>query len=229
MTNFFEQLQAETETSRDDFLSIPVVQQGAKGAINLATYTTFLEQAYHHVKHTVPLLMACGSKLSGEYEWLREAIGHYIEEEMGHQEWILNDLRACGVDAEKVRNGKPHPSTEIMVAYAYDIIHRNNPVGFFGMVLVLEGMSILLASNAADSIQSSLELPDSAFSYLSSHGALDISHMEFFTGLMNRLEKKVDKDAVIHSANVIYHLYGNIFRNLPFDVQKNIIKEVSHV
>lgn len=229
MAEFFEQLQIETEAARNDFLSIPVVQHGAGGDINLETYSAFLTQAYHHVKHTVPLLMACGSRLSAEYEWLREAIARYIEEEMGHQEWILDDLRACGVDAAKIENGKPHHTTEIMVAYAYDTINRNNPVGFFGMVLVLEGMSVLLASNAARTIQTSLDLPASAFSYLSSHGELDISHMELFSVLMNRLEKAADKEAVIHSANVFYYLYGNIFRNLPLNGQQTIMKEVSNV
>ena len=38
--------------------------------------------------------MATGAKLNEDKEWLREAIGEYIEEEMGHQEWILNDLAA---------------------------------------------------------------------------------------------------------------------------------------
>ena len=33
-------------------------------------------------------------------------------------------------------------ATELMVAYAYDTIARGNPVGFFGMVHVLEGTSV---------------------------------------------------------------------------------------
>lgn len=213
--SFFKQLQTDTFTERQDFLSIPVLQAGAKGCISLETYTCFLTQAYHHVKHTVPLLMACGSRLPERLEWLREAIGEYIEEEMGHQEWILNDLRACGLDADEIRNGKADNATEIMVAVAYDSIHRLNPVGFFGMVLVLEGTSIALATNAADAIQNKLGLPDAAFSYLRSHGSLDISHMQTFESLMNRLEDPCDQQAVIDTANKMYHLYGQIFRNLP--------------
>ena len=37
-----------------------------------------------------------------------------------------------------------------MVAYAYDTVQRRNPVGFFGMVYVLEGTSVALALSAAD-------------------------------------------------------------------------------
>jgi pyrroloquinoline quinone (PQQ) biosynthesis protein C len=217
MCSFFECLQAETRTARESMLTIPQLVRGVQGDISRATYIAFLVQAYHHVRHTVPLLMACGSRLPMEKEWLREAIGDYIDEETGHQEWILNDIRACGADPEQYRNGTPYPATELMVAYAYDTINRGNPVGFFGMVLVLEGTSIQLASRAAGAIRTSLELPADAFSYLTSHGSLDIGHMEFFESLMNRLEDGNDQQAVIHMANIMYRLYGDVFRSLPLD------------
>ena len=105
--------------------------------------------------------------------------------------------------------------TDIMVAVAYDTIHRLNPVGFFGMVLVLEGASIALATQAASAIQNKLNLPDTAFSYLTSHGSLDISHMQTFEILMNKLSDPDDKQAVIRMANLMYPLYGQIFKNLP--------------
>ena len=217
MSDFFAQLQAETQPARESLLAVPQLVRGAQGNISRDTYVAFLGQAYHHVKHTVPLLMACGSRLPMEKEWLREAIGDYIEEETGHQEWILNDIRACGADPEQFRHGMPHPETELMVAYAYDTITRGNPVGFFGMVLVLEGTSIQLATGAAGAIAAALDLPKNAFSYLSSHGSLDIGHMEFFESLMNRLDDGNDRQAVIHMANMMYRLYGDVFRSLPLD------------
>ena len=217
MSKFFEQLQAETQSSRESFLGIEQLVRGARGEISLETYVAFLVQAYHHVKHTVPLLMACGSRLPMEKEWLRAAIAEYIDEETGHQEWILNDIKACGIDPEPHRYGTPNPETELMVSYAYDTISRGNPVGFLGMVLVLEGTSIQLATNASKTIQSSLHLPDTAFSYLSSHGSLDIDHMKFYESLVNRLDDEADKAAIIHMANMMYRLYGDVFRSLPLD------------
>jgi heme oxygenase len=217
MSTFFEQLQAATQSAREALLAIPQLVRGAQGNISRDTYVAFLGQAYHHVRHTVPLLMACGSRLPMEKEWLREAIGDYIEEETGHQEWILNDIRACGADPELYRHGTPYPATELMVAYAYDTIQRGNPVGFFGMVFVLEGTSIQLATSAAGAIAAALDLPEHAFSYLSSHGALDIGHMEFFESLMNRLDDVNDQQAVIHMANMMFRLYGDVFRSLPLD------------
>ena len=77
----------------------------------------------------------------------------YIEGEMGHEEWILDDIAACGGDREAARNATPLPATELMVAYAYDMIQRRNPLGFFGMVLVLEGISVAIASRVAAAIR----------------------------------------------------------------------------
>lgn len=215
MMDYFAELQEATQQEREVLLSIPFIQKGASGELSLESYIAFLSQAYHHVKHTTPLLMACGSRLPGSKEWLRNAVAEYIEEELGHQEWILNDIKACGGDADKVRNEHPGIAADVMVAYAYDIINRGNPVGFFGMVQVLEGTSIQVATQAADALREKLELPKQAFSYLYSHGALDIEHVHYFESLMNKIEDRKDKDDIIQCAKVMYKLYGDVFRDLP--------------
>jgi pyrroloquinoline quinone (PQQ) biosynthesis protein C len=215
MTTFFDQLLAATEAERETLLSIPFVRHGWRGELALDSYVAFLEQAYHHVKHTTPLLMACGSRVPHDKEWLRDAMAEYIEEEVGHQEWILNDIAACGGDPERVRAGRPGLPAEMLVAYAYHLIDRGNPVGFLGMVLVLEGTSIRVATDAAKALQRNLDLPAKAFSYLSSHGALDLSHMNFYRQLVDRLQAPADQAAVIIAAQRFYTLYGNVFRALP--------------
>ena len=211
---FFEQLQQATQVEQAGLQSLPMIRKTLDGEVTLEQYVAFLTEAYHHVKHTTPLLMACGARLGEDKEWLREAIAHYIEEEIGHQEWILNDIKACGADAEAVRHGQPALATELMVAYAYDTIARGNPIGFFGMVHVLEGTSIQLAINAASMLQQSLNLPKQAFTYLNSHGSLDLEHVDFFRDLVNRLDSEKDKACLVHCAKAVFHLYGNIFRTL---------------
>jgi len=211
---FYEELQHATAAERAALLSVPIIGKALAGQVSLDQYIAFLTQAYHHVKHTSPLLMTCGGRVPESHEWIRVALAHYIEEEVGHQEWILNDIAACGGDAEAVRRSAPNLHTELMVAYAYDTIMRKNPCGFFGMVFVLEGTSIQLATHAAGVIEKSLNLPKSAFSYLTSHGSLDLEHIDFFQSVVNRLTDEADKQAVIHCAKVFFHLYANIFRSL---------------
>jgi hypothetical protein len=71
-----------------------------------------------------------------------------------------------------------------------------------------------MADNAAESIQTALGLPREAFSYLRSHGAIDIEHVKFFEELMDRIDDPDDQAQIIHCANMFYHLYGNVFREL---------------
>ncbi len=213
----YDRLLAQTQTGREQLQQLPLLQRAASGQGSLQSYIAFLTQAYHHVKHTVPLLMACGAALPVRLNWLRKELAHYIDEEMGHEEWILNDITACGGDAEQVRNGTPHLSTELMVAYAWDTIHRGNPIGFFGMVLVLEGTSVALATQVAGALQQSLQLPDNAFTYLRSHGELDIEHVDDFAGLINRIDHPDDLLAIEHCAGAFYHCYAEVFRSVPLD------------
>ncbi|TKJ61992.1 biliverdin-producing heme oxygenase [Pseudomonas viridiflava] len=213
--SFFQTLQDATQQERETLFNLPIIRQALTGQVSLESYRAFLSQAYYHVRHTVPLMMACGARLPSRLEWLRAAVCEYIEDEYGHERWILDDLRACGGNADAVRDGSPATPIELMVAYLYDLIARGNPVGLFGMVNVLEGTSIALATHAADSIREHLELPAAAFSYLSSHGSLDVGHMETFRTLMDRLDDPQDQAAVIHTSKIVYRLYTDMFRELP--------------
>ena len=105
-------------------------------------------------------------------------------------------------------------ATEAMVAYAYDTVMRRNPVGFFGMVHVLEGTSVALALNAAGRIQGALDLPVNAFTYLRSHGELDKEHINDLGVILERLTDEGDRRAVVRCARGIYWLYGQMFRGL---------------
>lgn len=211
---FYEHLIEATASERECLFSAPAIAACLQGEVSLPTYLAFLREAFHHVRHTTPLLMAVGSRLPERLEWLRKPIAEYIEEEIGHEEWILNDIAASGGDVVATRASQPAMQTEVMVAFAYDLAQRKNPAGFFGMVFVLEGASVALALHAADMIQQALALPDDAFSYLRSHGTLDQEHTRHLAELVNRMEP-ADQAEVLRCARVFYQLYGDIFRALP--------------
>jgi pyrroloquinoline quinone (PQQ) biosynthesis protein C len=212
--SFYAQLESATATERDRLMAAPVIAACRAGKIDRELYIAFLTQAYYHVRHTVPLLMATGARLPQDYEWVRGAIAEYIDEEYGHQEWILNDIAALGGDAEAVRHGEPGLPIELMVAFLYDQIARCNPMGFFGMVHVLEGTSVAIALTVAEQIKQGLGLPANAMSYLTSHGTLDQEHLKFFATLMDKVESPADQAAIIHASQVVYRLYGDMLYSL---------------
>jgi pyrroloquinoline quinone (PQQ) biosynthesis protein C len=210
--NFYDELQISTGAERNAFLSIPLIQSATLRGVSRELYIDFLAQAYHHVKHTYPLLAL--ASVHTKDEAYQDALLEYMEEERGHEKWILNDIRAMGGDAEGVRFGRPGDACQVMVGYTYYAIEWISPYAMLGSVHVLEGMSTLLADKAADAIQSALLVPGKdGFSYLRSHGALDIEHVAFFKELVNALPEKA-RPAIVDTSKIIYRLYGGIFREL---------------
>jgi pyrroloquinoline quinone (PQQ) biosynthesis protein C len=208
---YFDDLTAATAAARQALITQPLIQRALTGEVTREHYLEFLKQAYQHVRHTVPLLMACGLRVDDDRPWLRDAIIHYIDEEAGHDEWILQDIDCAGGDAASVRNGQPSHATDVMVAYAYDGVQRRNPLIFFGMGFVLEGTSVQLAIRAADKLMEALDLPPQAFTYLTSHGEIDREHTKDFATLVNRFDRAADRADVTQAANTFYRLYGDVF------------------
>lgn len=198
-----------------DLASVPQIQDGLAGKISRETYIAYLTEAYHHVKHTVPLMQAAKAGLDAGHTPFKLALDEYIAEETGHEAWILNDIRHCGGDAEAVRLGEPRPATRRMVEFAYDYVRHTNPMGFFGMVFVLEGTSVRLATQGADAVAKTLGLGPECFSYLTSHGSLDQEHLVFFQRLMDEVDEPADQAAILEVAEVIFGLFAEVFRSIP--------------
>ena len=212
---FYHKLISDTILDAQRLMSVPQIQAGLKGDISLETYIAYLTQAYHHVKFTVPLMEAARSKIPVDNKLLHSALDEYVEEETGHENWILADIKNAGGDMLKARDSKPNPATELMVSYVYDYINRINPVGFFGMVFVLEGTSVQLATKGAGAVAQKLNLGPECFTYLTSHGDLDISHLGFFEGLVNQIIDERDQDSIIHVAKMVFKLFGEMFASIP--------------
>ncbi len=208
--DFHANLCATTACDRQQLLSRPILSRVVTGTISRGNYAAFLVNAWHHVRHTVPLMMAMGSRLSETTRWMLSGLTEYINEEIGHEAWIENDLRAFAPDADQLLSAPASFEVEVMVRYMYDYIARENPVGFLGMVHVLEGTSTSLATQMAALVQQTLQLPDTAFSYLRSHGDLDQEHVVHFATLVNRIEHQADRDSIVHVTRTMYRLYGAV-------------------
>jgi hypothetical protein len=212
---FFERLERETGDVRLELYTVPQLLDGVAGRITRATYLAYLAQAYHHVSHTVPLLTLARDRMDAGHGRFRAALDDYIAEETGHERWILGDIASAGGDAEAARRNGPSPETELMVAYVYDYVGRVNPMGMFGMVYVLEGTSVALASHGAGAVAKALGLGAECFTYLNSHGALDQDHMRFFAGLMDTVDDPADQAAIVHVARRVFRLFAGMFRAIP--------------
>jgi acyl-CoA synthetase (AMP-forming)/AMP-acid ligase II/pyrroloquinoline quinone (PQQ) biosynthesis protein C len=215
---FFDRLISETKGNQARFAMTPQLLAGLTGQISRNDYIAYLTEAFHHVRHTVPLMLEARARLAERGDrMLVEALDDYIVEETGHEDWILDDIEAAGGDRDAASGSDPAPATKAMVDHAYATIRKGNPAAFFGMVFVLEGTSVAMASHGASAVQRRLGLPNTAFRYLNSHGALDQEHMKFFESLMNRIEDPSDQSAIVEMAKDMFRLFGGMFAAIEIE------------
>lgn len=217
--SFYESLLAQTQAERDYLLGAPIIQQAMTGQVALHSYIAFLTEAYHHVKHTVPLLMACGAPAGASGVAAR-----------GHRRVHRGGVRPPGVGTQRHRRlwrrsgsgAQRHPAPAHRTDGGLCLRpHRPTQPGEF----LRHGQRPRRHQHrpghpGGRHHQDKLQLPNKAFSYLNSHGSLDLEHIEFFKKLMNRLDNDDDKAAVVHTAKVVYRLYGDMFRSLPLSTEE---------
>jgi pyrroloquinoline quinone (PQQ) biosynthesis protein C len=223
--SFYQILQAETESARQAFLSTPMLLDAAENGVEAGLYINYLTQAYHHVRQTCPLLASALGRCGSNDAVLRDALIEYIDDEKGHEKWILNDIRAIGGEeaVDRAISYEGDQAVRVMVGYVYYAIDRISPYAMLGMVHVLEGTSVDIASLAADSIAKRLGIPATkGFSYLTSHGAVDLEHVQFFERLVNQIDDKRQQEIIIDTARITYQLWGNMFSNLVDDWEKQL-------
>jgi heme oxygenase len=214
--SFYDQLVSETASEQAEFRAIPLIWRAVTLGVERDLYLDFLASAYHHVRHTCPLLGLALSHCRESDATYRAGLLDYLQEEKGHEAWILDDIAALGGDPRRVMQNPAPFAVRMMVAYAYFSIERVSPYALLGMIHVLEGMSVALARAAADAIVDALKADSGigGFRYLTSHGHLDEGHVGLFAQLLDQIDTPDRRIVVIQAAKDFYRLYGDVFRAL---------------
>lgn len=219
---FSDYLHTNTTKERQYLMSSPIIMNTLNSNVDKETYIRFLIQAYHHVKHTVPIFMEVHKNLYPEHITFKENIMHYIEEEKGHEQWILNDLNYLNISREYVYEVGPSIHNHFMISHAYRTIKRLNPIAIFGMVKVLEGTSKDVALKCSELIKKKFNTTSKSVTYLSSHGLADQEHFVDLTNILDRINSDKDKEDILAMSKEIYYFYGNVLRSIT--EESNVIK-----
>ena len=75
----------ETTGPRETFVNLPLIREVLQTGASRTLYLDFLGQAYHHVKHTAPLLALAAARCGANDYVYQSALFEYIEEERGHE------------------------------------------------------------------------------------------------------------------------------------------------
>jgi pyrroloquinoline quinone (PQQ) biosynthesis protein C len=211
--SFFIQLVELTDARRRELEAVPKVHSMIHHGLPLAEYRAFLHDLYHIVWHFCPIMAAAASRCSERFREVRYALYERIEEEKGHETWVLEDIEAMGGDVSGARANPPSAPVQAMIAFNYHGADRIHPCSVLGMLYMLEVVSSVYGGRVSDSIARALDrrVDDGGFKFLSSHATMDVDHMAKLNVLLKSIGDERAQEAIVNSAQVNFYQFGHMF------------------
>ena len=206
MLPFFAELVTATDEDRRAFETHPVVAAAVADGMEVERYRSLLLELYHVVWHFNPVCAAAASRMSDEWQAVRHFLYEHMHEETGHEEWVLNDLEAVGVQRSDARGHLPSAHTLALNGYNYWAADRRHPCSVLGMLYALEVIASVYGGTFASAIRESLLLEGIAgVSFIDSHATMDAQHMAHLRLVLNKVVAADGRAGVIEAVRVNFH------------------------
>lgn len=212
--SFFITLVEDSDASRRALEDEPRVHAMIHHGLKLEEYRAFLHDLYHIVWHFCPVMAAAAARCGDEFRDVRYALYERIEEEKGHEAWVLEDIGAMGGDVSGAGATAPSIPVQAMIAFNYYAAERVHPCSVLGMLYMLEVISSVYGGRVSDSIARALGRDAAAggFKFLISHATMDVDHMASLNRLLKTVTDPAAQAAIVRSTNINFHQFGQIFR-----------------
>lgn len=209
--SFFIRLIEATDQQRRQLELVPKLDRMIHKGLPKQEYISFLRDLYFIVWHFCPIMAAAAARCDDSYRQVRFYLYKNIEEEMGHDQWVLDDLRFLGVDPGDIKIQEPCAAVQAFIGYNYYNAEHVNPVGVIGMLYALEVISSVYGGRVANSIARNLSIqPGEGFTFLQSHSSMDLDHLANLNQLIKTIEADEAQEAVINSTNVNFYLLRQV-------------------
>jgi pyrroloquinoline quinone (PQQ) biosynthesis protein C len=151
---------------------------------NPKAYSAWLSQTYHFVKWTTRLLSLAAANAKPESEnHLHRFYLKHLPEEVGHENLILNDLKAMGDCLSSI-----DPSTQNFVNHHRDTLNNKGSIHHLGYMLYLENLSISVGIEVLRRLKKTYKPEQMHF--LSGHSEDDIDHVSSCLNFVSRLNSQ---------------------------------------
>ena len=211
MSTFFIDLVEATDEARREFETNSKVLDIVANGLSLERYRTLLLELYHVVWHFNPTCAAAACRITDQHRAVRYFLYDHMNEEKGHEEWVLNDLSVVGVSADFARAYMPTLVMLGLNGYNYWSADRRHPCSVLGMIYTLEVVASVYGGQMTAAISDSLMLQgDRGISFISSHATMDAEHMAELRVILNQVEDEEAKKAIVESTIFNFHQFGKV-------------------
>ena len=186
-------------------------------------YPRYLMSIHHVIRTSVPLMIeaadalrrrpATDEQMALADQMVAAYLDRHVQEEAGHDEWVLEDLERLGILREAVLTAHPYPAAAELAGPQYYYIRHHDPVAILGYIAQLEGYppdEQALLSTAART-----GLPVTAFRTMRKHAHLDPHH-------------RADLDHLLDTAPLGSHRSGLVLRS-ALDAAVSLITLIGQV
>jgi Iron-containing redox enzyme len=188
-------------------------------------YPLYLQWLHGAVRASVPLMQMAldrAEALSGRdsvASRLAMYLRGHIPEEVGHDAWLLEDMREIGLDTELFLQGLTPPSVAALVGSQYYWVLHEHPVALLGYVFVLEGYPP--STEQVDDHVRTTGYPARAFRTLREHAEIDGHHKRELDRALDEMPLSPRQLSIIGlSALTTVDLYANAVTALVDDFDK---------
>ncbi len=215
MLPFFADLVMRTDEARREFETNPVVLDAVAHGMSLERYRKLLLELYHVVWHFNPVCAAAASRVTDGERQVRYYLYEHMQEESGHEEWVLNDLEAIGVAPVETRAHPPSAHTLALTGYNYWAADRRHPCSVLGMMYALEVIASVYGGTFSSAIRDSLMLEgERGVSFISSHATMDADHMVSLRKVLNTVADEAAREAIVESTLLNFHHITRVFESV---------------
>jgi pyrroloquinoline quinone (PQQ) biosynthesis protein C len=163
-------------------------------------------------------MAAAASRIPDQFKQVRAELYDRIQEERGHELWVLEDVEAVGGQVDRVRTLAPSAPMQCMIAFNYYCAERGHPCSVLGMLYSLEVIASAYAMTLAQSIAKAIDRDVDApgFKFLLSHSAMDQDHVAKLNVLMKTIDDSAGQEAAISATQVNFYQFGRVFHDGGF-------------
>jgi pyrroloquinoline quinone (PQQ) biosynthesis protein C len=160
----------------------------------------YLVTQHQIIRATVPLTVLAaerartlaGDPVAGD---LASYLDEHVDEERGHDDDLLADLDALGVEHEAVLARMPSPAVASLVGCQYYWICHHHPIAFLGYVALMEGYPP--TPDLVQTLGERTALPAEAFRTFAEHGELDPGHRDHLDRVLDSLPLTREHETVM--------------------------------
>ncbi len=161
----------------------------------------YLVVQHQIIRATVPLTRVALERARevGERE-LAAYLELHVDEELGHDETLLDDLELLGLERRQVLDRMPSPAVASLVGAQYYWILHHDPVAFLGYAGVMEGYPP--TEELIETLVARTGFPRKAFRTFAEHGELDPGHRDHLDRTLDALPLTERHEQVIGASAI---------------------------